>query len=211
MARIEAGSLSVDPAPVDLAKIVDEARNRFLGAGGSERLNIDLEPDLPEVMADRRRIAQVLGNLLSNAVRHSPDGSPVGVSAVRDGSHAVVFVSDQGRGIPADMLPHLFRKFSQVGGAGRDGGATGSGLRLAICNGIADSRVSSLGSLSLPAPTPPQFRWHSHSCRRQNAQLFVNHLPFVAKRRAISAHNHPNPAKYPQLRHPSHGDTSALL
>ena len=69
-------------------------------------------------MADRRRIAQVLGNLLSDAVRHSPDGSPVGVSAVRDGFHAVVSASDQGRGIPADMLPHLFRKFSQVGRGG---------------------------------------------------------------------------------------------
>ena len=132
-------------------------------------------------MADRRRIAQVLGNLLSDAVRHSPDGPPVGVSAVRDGFHAVVSASDQGRGIPADMLPHLFRKFSQVGRAARDGGATGSGLRLAICNGIADSRVPALRNLTLRVPPPPQLRQHSHSCPRQNAQLFVHHLPFVAR------------------------------
>ncbi len=139
VARIEAGSLSVDPAPVDLAEIVDEARSRFLGAGGSERLTIDLEPNLPPVMADRRRIAQVLGNLLSNAVRHSPDGSPVRVSAVRDGTHVAVSVSDQGRGIPADMLPHLFRKFSRIGGAARDEGITGSGLGLSICKGIVEA------------------------------------------------------------------------
>ena len=139
VARIEAGSLSVNPAPVDLAGIVDEARNRFLGAGGSERLSIDLEPELPLVMADRRRIAQVLGNLLTNAVRHSPDGSPVRVTAERDGFYVTVSVTDQGRGIPADMLPFLFRKFSRVDGATRDGGLTGSGLGLAICKGIVEA------------------------------------------------------------------------
>ena len=139
VARIEAGALSVDPAPVDLAEIVEEARSRFLGAEGSERLSIKLDPELPLVMADRRRIVQVLGNLLTNAVRHSPDGSPVRVSAIRDVFHVAVSVSDQGRGIPADMLPLLFRKFSQVDGATRDGGVSGSGLGLAICKGIVEA------------------------------------------------------------------------
>ncbi len=141
VARIEAGALSVDPAPVDLAEIVEEARSRFLGAGGSERLSIELDPELPLVMADRRRIVQVLGNLLTNSVRHSPDGSPVRVSAVRDAFHVAVSVSDQGRGIPADMLPLLFRKFSQVYGVTRDGGGTGSGLGLAICKGIVEAHA----------------------------------------------------------------------
>ena len=139
VARIEAGALSVDPAPVDLAEIVEEARSRFLGAEGSERLSIKLDPELPLVLADRRRIVQVLGNLLTNAVRHSPDGSPVRVSAIRDVFHVAVSVSDQGRGIPADMLPLLFRKFSQVDGATRDGGVSGSGLGLAICKGIVEA------------------------------------------------------------------------
>ena len=141
VARIEAGALSVDPAPVDLAEIVEEARSRFLGAGGSERLSIELDPELPLVMADRRRIVQVLGNLLTNAVRHSPDGSPVRVSAVRDVFHVAVSVSDQGRGIPADMLPLLFRKFSQAYGVTRNGGGAGSGLGLAICKGIVEAHA----------------------------------------------------------------------
>ena len=141
VARIEAGALSVDPAPVDLAEIVEEARSRFLGAGGSERLSIELDPELPLVMADRRRIVQVLGNLLTNAVRHSPDGSPVRVSAVQDAFHVAVSVSDQGRGIPADMLPLLFRKFSQAYGVTRNGGGTGSGLGLAICKGIVEAHA----------------------------------------------------------------------
>ena len=59
------------------------------------------------------------------------------------------------------------------------------------------SRVPALRNLSLPAPPPPQFRQPSHSCRRQNAQLFVNHVPFMAKSRAFIPHNHPKTPKPP--------------
>ena len=64
-----------------------------------------MEPELPLVMADRRRIAQVIGNLLSNAARHSPQSSPIRVSAARKGVHVEVSVTDEGRGIPADQMP----------------------------------------------------------------------------------------------------------
>ena len=67
MARIETGQLSVTPEPVDVGPLVDEARNTFLTGGGGRNVALALEPVLPRVMADRRRIAQVLGNLLSNA------------------------------------------------------------------------------------------------------------------------------------------------
>ena len=65
---------------------------------------------------------QVLGNLLSNAARHSPESSAIRVSAVRQGVHVAVSVADEGRGIPADRLPHLFRKFSRIDA--EDQGAT---------------------------------------------------------------------------------------
>ena len=67
VARIETGTLPVAPGPAEVAVLVDEARNAFLSAGGGNQLLIDLPQDLPWVMADRRRIVQVLGNLLSNA------------------------------------------------------------------------------------------------------------------------------------------------
>ena len=86
-------------------------------------------------MADRPRMVQVLGNLLANAARHSPELSPIEVSATRDGVQVAVSVSDKGRGIPADSLPRLFRKFSQV--QGEDRGDTGLGL--AICKGIVEA------------------------------------------------------------------------
>ena len=139
VARIETGTLSVGPGPADVADMVDEAGNRFLSGGGRDNLHVALAPDLPPVMADRRRIVQVLSNLLSNAARYSPEGSPIRVTAVREGVHVAVSVADEGRGVPAGLLPHLFRKFSRIDGGERGSGIEGSGLGLAICKGIVEA------------------------------------------------------------------------
>ncbi len=136
VARIETGALPVDPEPAEIAALVDRARNAFQGAGGRNNLEIDVAPDLPLVMADRRRIVQVIGNLLSNAARHSPESSIIQVSAVRAGVDVEVSVADQGRGIPAEDLPLLFRKFSRAQSE-EQGGDTGLGL--AICKGIVEA------------------------------------------------------------------------
>ena len=136
VARIETGALSVSPEPTDVAALVDDARNAFVSAGGKQPLQVALPPDLPWVMADRARVVQVLGNLIANAARHSPESSSITVTADRDDIHVAVSVSDHGRGIPAESLPHLFRKFSQVGGDDQ-GGDTGLGL--AICKGIVEA------------------------------------------------------------------------
>ena len=136
VARIETGSLPVSPEPAEVAALVERARSALGGAGSGNRLEIDIPPDLPLALADRGRVAQVLVNLLTNAARHSPPGSAIRVSAARDGVHVAVTVSDQGRGIPAERLPHLFRKFSGVN-AGEPGGDTGLGL--AICKGIVEA------------------------------------------------------------------------
>ena len=139
VARIETGELSVAPAPADVATLVDEARSRFQSGGGRNNLRIDLSPELPLVMADGRRIIQVLSNLLSNAARHSHEASAIGVAAVREGYHVAVSVTDEGRGIAAERLPHLFRKFSRMDGEDRGRDIAGSGLGLAICKGIVEA------------------------------------------------------------------------
>ena len=126
-------------APAELAVLVDEARNAFLSAGGGNQLRIDLPPDLPWVLADRRRIVQVLGNLLANAARHSPESSAIRVTAVREDIHVAVSVIDEGRGVSAERLPHLFRKFSRSEGEDLGRGLGGSGLGLAICKGIVET------------------------------------------------------------------------
>ena len=139
VARIETGTLPVAPEPSDVRLLVDEARSRFLSGGRTDTLQVELAPDLPFVMADKRRIVQVLGNLFSNAAGYSADGSPIVVAGVQEGVQVGVSVTDEGRGIPAEQMPQLFRKFSRAQGADKGSGIDGSGLGLAICKGIVEA------------------------------------------------------------------------
>ena len=139
VARIETGTLPVNPEPAEVAVLVDRARSAFTSAGGRNNLDIDIPPDLPLVMADRRRVIQVVGNLLSNAAKHSSESSVIRISAVREDVHVAVSVADEGRGIPSERLPYLFRKFTRSDGDDLGSGVAGSGLGLAICKGIVEA------------------------------------------------------------------------
>ena len=134
--RIDSGTLSIKPEPSGLGALVDRARNAFVSGGRRHAILIDLPPDLPPVMADRRRIVQVLNNLLTNAARHSPESSPIRVEAVRDGGHVAISVSDEGRGVEPERLPRLFSKHAH--GDGEDA-AVRQGLGLAICKGLVEA------------------------------------------------------------------------
>ena len=118
--------------------MVDKARSTFLTGGGGHTISIDLPEDLPRVMADPGRIVQVFNNLFSNASRHSPESSPIRVAAERDGVHVAISVSDEGRGVPPDRLPHLFSKYSGADGGGGSQ-ARGYGLGLSICKGLVEA------------------------------------------------------------------------
>ena len=137
--RIEAGTLSVAPEPTDLAAMVDEAREAFLRGGARNSVEVDLAPDLPRIGADRQRLAQVLNNLFSNASKYSPDWSAIGVSASVQDTYVAISVSDEGRGVSAESLPHLFRKFSRIDSDDLDRRIGGEGLGLAICKGIVEA------------------------------------------------------------------------
>ena len=137
VARIETGTLSTSPEPTDLAVLVGEASEAFRSSGGKHPIQLDIAPALPWVMADRARLVQVLSNLLSNAARNSHESSPIRVKVTRADIHLTVSVSDEGRGILAENLPHLFRKFSRLESDGQ-GGDTGLGL--AICKGIVEGQ-----------------------------------------------------------------------
>ena len=139
VARIKTGTLQINPEPAAVTSLVELARDAFLGESGRSDIHIELAPSLPPVMADRRRIVQVLGNLLSNASRHSLETTPIRVTAVRDGLHVAVCVADQGAGVSAERLPHLFRKFARFDSEDRAGDDAGSGWGLAICRGIVEA------------------------------------------------------------------------
>lgn len=137
--RIDTGTLSVSPEPVDVAGLIDQARKTFVSGGGQHSVSIDLPEDLPRVSADRKRIVQVLNNLLSNAAQHSAESSPVRVAAARHGVYLEISVADQGRGLPPEQLKHLFRKHVGALGGDTEGGLRRSGLGLSICRGLVEA------------------------------------------------------------------------
>ena len=133
--RIDSGTLSVSPEPSEVAALVERARSTFLSGGGRHAVLVDLPAGLPPVMADPRRIVQVLNNLFANAARHAPEPTPIRVAAVREDAHVAVSVSDEGAGVAPERLPHLFSKH-----AGARQGATAShGLGLAISKGLVEA------------------------------------------------------------------------
>ena len=141
-ATLTEAASDLDPAEMlQFFRIIGEQADHMRDLIGDllDVARIDLSPELPLVMADGRRIIQVLSNLLSNAARHSHEASAIGVSALREGYHVAVSVTDEGRGIAAERLPHLFRKFSRLEGEDRGRDIAGSGLGLAICKGIVEA------------------------------------------------------------------------
>ena len=155
--RIETGTLSIAPEPVAVADLVDQARNTFLSGGGRHAVRIELPPDLPRVLADRQRIVQVLNNLLSNAARHSPASSPIRIAALADGKHVAVSVTDGGRGVPPERLPHLFRKHAVGARGDRKDGAQRSGLGLSICKGLVEAHGGRIWAESSPGDQGTRF------------------------------------------------------
>ena len=134
--HLDAGTLSVSPEPLEVGVLVDQARTTFLSAAARHTVLVDLSPDLPRVMADRRRIVQVLTNLLSNAARYSSTSRPIQVAAEREGMHVAISVSDKGQGVVPERIPHLFRKYADEGDKEHE---VKGRLGLAICKGLVEA------------------------------------------------------------------------
>ena len=139
VARIEAGTLSVVSEPTDPVDLIEQSRTGFLSSGVGNAIEVSAPPDLPRIRGDRPRLTQVLNNLFSNASKYSPEGSTIRVAAEHQGSWVSITVADRGRGIPAEQLPHLFKKFSRIDGGEGPHRIGGAGLGLAICKGIVEA------------------------------------------------------------------------
>lgn len=129
LSTAEAGALRLHREPVDVAALVEDAIAAFdaRAAGRGVGLEARVEPGLDPLEADPVRLGEVVANLLSNAVRHTPRGGTVTVSARREDTRVIVEVVDTGPGIPAEQLPNVFERF--VGSS--DSGGTGLGLAIA--------------------------------------------------------------------------------
>lgn len=129
--RLDLGTATLRREPTALAELVDQGAARMRGAGAAAQLEVCLDPPDLEVEVDRALGARLVGNLLENAARYG-EGSPVTVTARREGERVVIEVRDRGPGVPDDALGSLFRPFFRVDTSrSRRTGGTGLGLMIA--------------------------------------------------------------------------------
>ena len=162
LSRVESGTLRPDRGWYDLSALVDDVAGRLRPLAAAHELRVSVPDDLPPVPLDYVEIDEVLSNLVENALRHTPPGTRVEIAARVTDGHAVLEVSDNGPGIAAEALPHLFDRLSAVprakGGIGL-GLAVARGLVEAHGGGITAQRRSGGGTvftftLPLEAPVP---------------------------------------------------------
>jgi two-component system sensor histidine kinase KdpD len=140
MSRIEEGALKPDKDWYSLKALLQDVRGRLDPLLEGRRVSIDLPDDLLMLELDYLEIDQVITNLLENAVRHTPPGTPVEISARLSEQEVVVSVSDHGPGIPTEQLTHVFDKFYRVlQDTPTMSDARGSGLGLAVCKGLVEA------------------------------------------------------------------------
>ncbi|NJN17360.1 MAG: HAMP domain-containing protein [Oscillochloris sp.] len=133
LSRVEAGQLPVIARPVDLPRLLRDVAAPFEPRFAAKQVTLTVvEADVPLVWADPDRVAQVLINILSNALRYTPGGGHVAICANEREEMVQVEVSDSGPGIAADHLPHVFERFYRVDKSrARHSGGSGIGLAIA--------------------------------------------------------------------------------
>jgi signal transduction histidine kinase len=134
LASHDAGKLEVRIVDVDLGELLPAtvANTQFLLAGKELSIDLDVEPELPVLATDRGKLVHVLLDLITNAIKFTPDGGSVTVAAKRVGEGVEIAVTDTGVGIPAHQLERVFDEFHQVDGTlSREYGGVGLGLALA--------------------------------------------------------------------------------
>ena len=136
--RAEAHQLPLRIDAVDAAEVAREVGTRFAPQAAPRGIAIEMPQGTAVAMADRDRLAQILSNYLSNAMRHAPDDSTVRVAAATTPGHVRVSVTDEGPGLAPDQLEAVFERFYRVDPArSRAGG--GSGIGLAIVRALAEA------------------------------------------------------------------------
>jgi signal transduction histidine kinase len=128
----DAGELKLHLEPTSIPELLARVAEAYCHQAEQNQIDLAVktEPDLPEVNLDPTRVEQVLGNLVSNALRYTPPGGKIQLSAKQVSGRLTVCVEDNGNGIPADILPHIFER-SFRGDESRNGDATGLGLAIA--------------------------------------------------------------------------------
>ncbi|MFO0926487.1 MAG: ATP-binding protein [Gemmataceae bacterium] len=140
LARADAGRLDLTREPVDLATVATESVDLIRPLADSKRITLTIDAAPAAVLGDAGRLAQVVTNLLSNAIQYNRPGGEVRVAVRRRGPEATLTVADTGAGIPEVDQPHLFERFYRVDRA-RSRTVGGNGLGLAICRSIVEAHA----------------------------------------------------------------------
>ena len=135
--RLEAGKVTLERRPTAVEPLLRSVHQSFAPLAGQRGLDLAWHAAdvLPPVWADRQRIVQVLSNLIGNSLKFTPPGGHIALDAVAGTGEVVFRVSDTGKGIAREYLPHVFERFWQS----RREGKQGLGLGLAICKGIVEA------------------------------------------------------------------------
>ncbi len=138
LARLDAGTADLKMEPVDVTALLNSMAEKFSlqAQQAGVTLQVDAPPGLPSLIADGDRLAQVLTNLVDNALKHTPPGGQVTLGAQLERAEMVIQVADTGVGIPAHAIPHIFERFDQADVSRPGGEKRGAGLGLAIAHEI---------------------------------------------------------------------------
>jgi signal transduction histidine kinase len=134
VSTLQAGTLRIYPSPQRLTDIIDISRAQIVNLARDHELVLEIPDTLPPILADSQRLAQVIGNLVENAVKYSPEGSRLSISASQVGDAIRIDVSDEGVGIEPKDRDMIFEAFRQGQTAQK-----GAGLGLAICKGLVEA------------------------------------------------------------------------
>jgi two-component system OmpR family sensor kinase/two-component system sensor histidine kinase BaeS len=137
----ETRQLRFEPRLCDLGEIVQRVAQLFEAEAGEKGIHLEtrIASPLPEARVDPQRVEQVVGNLISNALRYAPENSPVAVEVVSDGERVSVSVRDRGPGVPEADLPNIFDRFWR-GEKSRSRATGGAGLGLAIARNLVEAQ-----------------------------------------------------------------------
>ena len=148
LAQAEESHTAIARGPVDTAELLTALKAAFADRYAAKAVALHTEADdTAPIWADRQRLTQVLGNLLDNALRHTPAGGHVTLTTTRRGPEVAFTVTDDGDGIPAGHLPHVFERFYRADSA-RDRGHGGSGIGLAIAKALTEAHGGHISAAS---------------------------------------------------------------
>jgi len=147
LARSDSGVAELEAQPLDLAEIGEESIRSVNTLAAQRQVRIELDPEPVPLIGDPLRLRQLITILADNAIKHSPEGATVTVRIRRAGEGATIQVDDQGPGVRAEDMPHVFDRFWRAPGAP----AGGTGLGLSIAAWIAQRSGGSIGVMNRTA------------------------------------------------------------